>query len=81
MVIDIHSHGFYPAFFSAKDNLDDKDTTKIAAVISFTKSADGEIHCNAKFRLCINGIFIPMMPKKFNNQIKLQEQNNDGTYY
>lgn len=81
LVIDIHSHGFHPTFFSTKDDFDDKDTTKISAVIGFTKSADGELHCNAKFRLCINGIFIPMMPNKKNDQIQLQEQRNDETYY
>jgi len=81
LVIDIHSHGFHPAFFSDKDDHDDKDTTKIAAVIGFTKHSDGEIHCKAKFRLCLNGIFISMLPYRTNDQIQLQEQKNNGTYY
>lgn len=73
LVIDIHSHGFHPISFSAKDNQDDNHTTKIAAVIGFNKSTNGDLQCNAKFRLCLNGIFVALKPIISNDNIHLQE--------
>lgn len=32
-IVDIHSHGQYPAFFSDKDNLDDRGSLKLAVCI------------------------------------------------
>jgi PRTRC genetic system protein A len=34
LVLDIHSHGAYPAFFSSQDDTDDRDQLCISAVLS-----------------------------------------------
>ena len=53
LVVDCHSHGRYPAFFSATDDEDDRHDVKFAFVIG---------NCNAAvpslaLRLCAKGIF------------------------
>lgn len=53
LVIDLHSHGFGPAFFSSTDNEDDKDEVKISGVIGNVNGVP-----TWKFRLCLSGIFV-----------------------
>lgn len=55
LVLDIHSHGSSPAFFSSTDDHDDRCECKISGVV-------GNIDTNAptaKFRICTNGFFVP----------------------
>lgn len=56
MVIDLHSHGLTDAFFSKKDNKDDKGEVKISGVIG---NLDLEVVTTA-FRLCVDGVFVPI---------------------
>lgn len=55
LVLDVHSHGTLPAFFSATDNRDDGEV-KIAGVIGNLDTP----HPTAEFRLCALGVFLPM---------------------
>jgi PRTRC genetic system protein A len=53
LVVDCHSHGQHPAYFSATDNEDDKHDIKFALVVG---------HCSSPvpsfaMRLCAKGIF------------------------
>jgi PRTRC genetic system protein A len=54
LVIDLHSHGTFDAFFSPTDDNDDKGECKFAGVIG---NLDGE-QVTTAFRLCVNGQFI-----------------------
>jgi len=62
LVCDIHSHGTMPAFFSATDDLDDTDTTKIAVVFGNLDAADGPTMAS---RLCAGGLFMPLPRSPF----------------
>lgn len=53
LCIDLHSHGFGPAFFSAQDDQDDAGQVKIAGVVG---NVNGKL--SWKFRLCVMGITI-----------------------
>lgn len=66
MVIDLHSHGVIPegAFFSSEDNADDTGDCKIAGVVG---NLDREGITTA-FRLCVNGVFIPLPFESSNEQ-------------
>jgi PRTRC genetic system protein A len=55
LVVDLHSHGRIPAFFSSEDNRDDCGEFKVAGVFG---RLDGDIEC--RFRLCANGLYIDM---------------------
>ncbi|MBC3871775.1 PRTRC system protein A [Undibacterium oligocarboniphilum] len=57
MVLDIHSHGNFNAFFSSRDDEDDRSEVKIAGVIG--NPARNE-RWEACFRLCLNGLFFPL---------------------
>lgn len=56
MVMDLHSHGLTEAFFSRTDNKDDRGATKIAGVIGNLDKPE----VTASFRLCANGVFVPL---------------------
>lgn len=56
LVIDLHSHGAHPAFFSETDNVDDSGAVKISGVFG---SLDQEVQ-TATFRLCVLGVYIPI---------------------
>lgn len=62
VVCDIHSHGTGPAFFSATDNADDGDTTKISLVIGRLDHPDGPVMAA---RLCAGGMFFPVPRSPF----------------
>jgi PRTRC genetic system protein A len=56
VVIDLHSHGSLPAFFSDTDDADDAGSVKIAGVY-------GNLDTNAPtvcFRICVLGLAIPL---------------------
>ena len=55
MVIDVHSHGKLPAFFSDEDNRDDRGECKIAGVVGNLDTT----RVTAKFRVCANSFFVP----------------------
>jgi len=55
-VMDLHSHGLERAFFSRTDNKDDKGDVKIAGVIGNLDQPE----VTASFRLCANGVFLPL---------------------
>ncbi|MES2260579.1 MAG: PRTRC system protein A [Pseudomonadota bacterium] len=55
VVLDLHSHGDAPAFFSEQDDLDDR-TIKLCGVFGRVRSR----HPEARFRLAINGMFIDL---------------------
>lgn len=57
LVIDIHSHGHGPAFFSATDDADDAHATKIALVAGRIAHPDG---AEIAARLCVAGMFLPL---------------------
>ncbi len=56
MVMDLHSHGLTEAFFSRTDNKDDRGATKIAGVIGNLDKPE----VTTSFRLCANGVFVPL---------------------
>ncbi|WP_454887914.1 PRTRC system protein A [Sphingomonas oryzagri] len=62
LVCDIHSHGTGPAFFSATDNADDTDATKIALVFGRLSDPDGP---ETVSRLCAGGMFLPLPRSPF----------------
>lgn len=56
MVIDLHSHGVWPAGFSDTDNIDDAGSVKIAGVFGCLDAAAP----TAVFRLCVLGLYLPI---------------------
>ena len=60
LIVDCHSHGKYPAFFSETDNEDDKHDIKFSLVVGNCASHVPSF----AFRLCAKGIFedIPRVP-------------------
>jgi PRTRC genetic system protein A len=56
LVIDVHSHGSSHAFFSPTDDNDDLGEAKITGVIGSLDQAN----VTAKFRLCVDGVFVPL---------------------
>lgn len=57
IVIDVHSHGHHPAFFSREDNDDDFGSMKLSLVVG---------SCNqpartSRMRLCMAGFAVPVM--------------------
>lgn len=56
VVMDLHSHGTAPAFFSRTDNQDDKGAVKVAGVVGNLDKPEQSF----AFRLCALGLFIPL---------------------
>ena len=57
MVMDLHSHGWLDAFFSSTDDHDDgRGEVKIAGVVGNLNKPE----VTASFRLCANGVFVPL---------------------
>lgn len=56
MIVDLHSHGLTHSFFSRTDNKDDRGEVKIAGVIGNLDQPE----VTASFRLCANGVFLPL---------------------
>lgn len=56
LVLDIHSHGAHPAFFSAQDDADDKGQLCISAVLSLQNPDKPAF----KARLSMLGVFTPI---------------------
>ena len=71
LVLDIHSHGFYSAGFSPKDNKDDRGEVKLAMVTgSYQKD-----HVSTAIRLCVLGLHIPMRTfSSGDGQIEFKEE-------
>ncbi|CAJ0740883.1 PRTRC system protein A [Ralstonia mannitolilytica] len=57
LVLDLHSHGATPAFFSATDNQDDAGEVKISCVVG--DLAEGKTP-SILFRLCVLGMFLQL---------------------
>lgn len=55
LVVDLHSHGGMPAFFSGTDNADDIGSVKVSGVFGKVASQPESL-----FRLCANGLFITL---------------------
>lgn len=62
LICDIHSHGAAPAFFSATDDADDADSTKISLVVGRIDHPDGS---TMEGRLCAGGMFLAMPRSPF----------------
>lgn len=56
LVVDLHSHGAHPAFFSATDDADDAGSVKICGVFG---SLEQSVQTVA-FRLCVLGVYLPI---------------------
>lgn len=56
MVVDLHSHGHFNAFFSKKDNVDDAGQIKVAAVVGHCDRA----HQKIDMRLCVLGMYLKL---------------------
>lgn len=54
LVVDMHSHGELPAFFSSTDDRDDAGEVKLSFVLGSLGSED----VSSKIRLCLNGLFV-----------------------
>lgn len=55
MVVDLHSHGHYPAFFSGQDDKDDHGSMKFSLVVGdFNKDQP-----SSAMRLCMAGLMAP----------------------
>ena len=55
IVVDVHSHGLHPAFFSAEDDADDAGAMKVCLVLG---NLDRE-RPTSKMRLCMAGLVQP----------------------
>jgi len=55
LVVDCHSHGRYPAYFSDTDDADDRHEVKFALVVGNCQAATPSL----ALRLCAKGIFEP----------------------
>lgn len=62
MVADVHSHGRGRAFFSATDDADDADATKLALVFGRIDDPTGPEMVS---RLCAGGMFLPLPRSPF----------------
>lgn len=69
IVLDMHSHGTAPAFWSATDDQDDRNHTRICAVLGSLDQ--GRENITSKVRFCCKGITInlktnlmPIYPRK-----------------
>ena len=69
VVVDIHSHGSAPAFFSRTDNKDDRGDLKIAIVVGNVDQPNPTV----KARLCTLGRYLPL-------PISIPE-NGERTFY
>jgi PRTRC genetic system protein A len=56
LVVDLHSHGAHPAFFSDTDDVDDAGSVKICGVYG---DLDKSVQ-TAVFRLCVLGLYLPI---------------------
>lgn len=56
LVVDLHSHGRHPAFFSSQDDRDDRGDVKIAGVVGYCDKETVAM----QFRLCALGKYIPL---------------------
>jgi PRTRC genetic system protein A len=56
LIIDLHSHGNGPAFFSTTDDADDAGSVKVAGVYGSLDQTPATVH----FRLCVLGVMIPL---------------------
>lgn len=54
LAVDLHSHGYLPAFFSSTDDADDVGDVKISGVVGNLKEGSTP---EWKFRLCALGLF------------------------
>lgn len=71
LVVDIHSHGSYDAFFSKdQDDIDDATEVKVAAVIGYPNGI-GQAP-NWCFRLCVNGLFEKLSPIQIGDSISFK---------
>jgi PRTRC genetic system protein A len=70
-VIDCHSHGTHPAFFSSTDDEDDRHETKFAFVVGNCASSVPSM----AMRLCAKGIFedVERVPSSWYAAAKLTE--------
>lgn len=57
LVLDLHSHGTTPAFFSATDDQDDAGEVKISCVVG---DLAGDKTPSILFRLCVLGMFLQL---------------------
>ncbi len=62
LVLDIHSHGAYPAFFSEQDDRDDRDQLCISAVLSLQNPDSPALVA----RLSMLGVFTPIKELSWN---------------
>lgn len=53
LVVDLHSHGDWPAIFSTEDDADDRGELKISVVVGHC----GRAECDLAMRLCLHGHF------------------------
>ncbi len=75
LLIDIHSHGAFPAFFSGKDNNDDKGGFKVAVVVGNLDKPAVSICA----RLCVYGLYSPL-PPPFMTLVDSEVEVDDGTH-
>jgi PRTRC genetic system protein A len=75
LLIDIHSHGAFPAFFSEKDNNDDKGGFKVSVVVGNLDKPAISICA----RLCVYGLYSPL-PPPFMSLVDVEGEVNDGTH-
>jgi PRTRC genetic system protein A len=55
LVIDVHSHGHHPAYFSAADNRDDHGSMKFSLVVG----SYNQTQPTSEMRLCMAGVVLP----------------------
>jgi PRTRC genetic system protein A len=55
LVVDVHSHGHYPAFFSSEDNKDDHGAMKFSLVVGSFNTPQP----TSEMRLCMAGLVLP----------------------
>jgi PRTRC genetic system protein A len=63
LIVDLHSHGAFSAFFSTDDDQDDKGEVKLAGVIGDVGGTP-----SWKFRMCLLGQFLPFTIAQLNSQ-------------
>jgi PRTRC genetic system protein A len=76
VVLDMHSHGDAPAFFSRTDNADDRGDVKIAVVIGNVNA----INPTVVARLCVLGHFRPLPISLSEESLRINEGGTNAAY-
>ncbi len=64
LVLDMHSHGIGPAFFSPTDNTSDQGMAHFSLVLGQCDKGSAPSEVQSAIRLCLSGFFFELDPKE-----------------